>query len=112
MNEVINFKFWILTLMKEDIENLIKSATMNANEDRAATKMLLTNIMKYISTAEERHREVGLVAAKYLETLQRSNEQLVKIATLLQKKENNKDTSISDEEKDELFDLINGEVES
>ena len=29
--------------------------------------------------------EFGLIAAKYLETLQRSNEQLVKLASLLQK---------------------------
>lgn len=95
--------------MKESIETLIESATRNANEDRAATKVLLTGLMKYITNADERHREVGLVAAKYLETLQRSNEQLVKIASLIQKKDNNKSSTISEEEKDELFDLINGD---
>ena len=46
-----------------------------------------------------------IVAAKYLETLQRSNEQLVKTAALLQKQQSS-DASISDEERDELFDLI------
>jgi len=73
---------------------------------------LLTNVMKYMQSVDERHREVGIIAAKYLETLQRSNEQLVKIATLVQKKDSShKDTSISEDEKDELFDLISGQEE-
>jgi|TARA_B100001248_G_scaffold259549_1_gene245804 hypothetical protein len=98
--------------MKKDLEKYIEDATRNINEDRAATKVLLTNLMKYMNISDDRHREVGLVAAKYLETLQRSNEQLVKVASLMQKtirSENN--TSISEDEKDELFDLINTETE-
>ena len=96
--------------MKKDIEELISDATRNVNEDRAATKVLLTNLMKYMQGVDDRHREVGLIAAKYVETLQRSNEQLVKIASLVQKKENlQRNLSISDDEKDELFDLINSE---
>ena len=98
--------------MSKDLKTLIEEATRNASEDRAATKVLLTNIMKYMQSVDERHREVGLIAAKYLETLQRSNEQLVKIAALVHKKEAvNKTTSISEEERDELFDLINGDQE-
>ena len=31
------------------------------------------------------HKEMGLIASKYLETLQRSNEQLVKLSSLIQK---------------------------
>ena len=64
--------------------------------------------MKYMQVSDDRHKEVGLVAAKYLETLQRSNEQLVKLAVLLQKKEN-MTGRISEEDKEELFDLINSE---
>ena len=45
------------------------------------------------------------VPAKYLETLQRSNEQLVKVAALLQKKDN-ANTGLSEKDKDELFDMI------
>ena len=68
--------------------------------------------MKYMQSTDDRHREVGLIAAKYLETLQRSNEQLVKIASLVQKAtKSNLDNSISDDEKDELFDLINKNTE-
>ena len=46
-----------------------------------------------------------MVAAKYLETLQRSNEQLVKIAALMQKKQS-KNEGLSEKDKDDLFDMI------
>jgi len=96
--------------MSKKVEKFIEQATTNITEDRAATKTLLLSLMKYMQSADERHREVGLVAAKYLETLQRSNEQLVKLAALLQRKDSSKD-GISEEDKQELFDLINSEGE-
>ncbi len=71
--------------MSKKVEDYIDQAKSNITEDRAATKTLLMNLMKYMQTSDDRHREVGLVAAKYLETLQRSNEQLVKLAALVQK---------------------------
>ncbi len=92
------------------VKDFIDAATTNITEDRAATKTLLMNLMKYMQSSDDRHREVGLVAAKYLETLQRSNEQLVKLAAILQKGEK-VDNSISDEEKQDLFDLINKNTE-
>ena len=91
---------------KQDVENYIENATNNIVEDRAATKVLLMNLMEYMKTGEDRHREFGQIAAKYLETLQRSNEQLVKLTALLQKKDSGKE-GISEEDKQELFDLIN-----
>lgn len=93
-------------MAKQNLEDYIEQATRNVTDDRAATKSLLMGVMKYMQTGDDRHREVGLIAAKYLETLQRSNEQLVKLAALLQKKEKGVD-GISDEDKQELFDLIN-----
>jgi hypothetical protein len=54
---------------------------------------------------DERKEKVGVVAAKYVETLQRSNEQLVKVSALLQKKTEGQE-GLSDEDKSELFDLI------
>ncbi len=87
------------------MKNFINEAKANITEDRAATKTLLMSLMKYMQVSEDRHKEVGIIAAKYLETLQRSNEQLVKLASLIQKNEK-QDTSISDEEKQEIFDMI------
>ena len=48
------------------------------------------------------------VAAKHIETMQRSNEQLVKVLAL-KHKERNKDIGLTDEDKASLFDLIQGE---
>jgi len=97
-------------MTKKKLNNFIETATQNITEDRAATKTLLMNLMKYMQVSDDRHKEVGLVAAKYLETLQRSNEQLVKLATLLQRGQKSPG-SMTDEDKEELFDLIKGEEE-
>ena len=94
--------------MPKKIEDFIEQAKNNITEDRAATKTLLMNLMKYMQSSDDRHREVGLVAAKYLETLQRSNEQLVKLAALVQK-DSSKVANITEEDKQELFDMINEE---
>ena len=95
--------------MSKKIEDFIDQAKNNITEDRAATKTLLMNLMKYMQTSDDRHREVGLVAAKYLETLQRSNEQLVKLAALVQK-DTKQNQNITEEDKQELFDIINEQV--
>lgn len=91
---------------KKSLESFIDDATQNIVDDRAATKTLLMSLMKHMQAGEDRHREFGIIAAKYLETLQRSNEQLVKLASLMQKR-NSKDEKISEEERQDLFDLIN-----
>jgi hypothetical protein len=89
----------------EEVKDYIKAATLNVKEDRAATKTLLMSLMKYINLTDDRHKEVGLVAAKYLETLQRSNEQLVKLAALMQKGSTGHE-GITEDDKNELFDII------
>ena len=65
--------------------------------------------MKILKQDETKHQYSGPVAAKYLETLQRSNEQLVKVSSLLNKNQSNK--GLTDEDKSELFDLIAKEEE-
>ena len=60
--------------------------------------------------SEHNHKEVSLAAAKYLETLQRSNEQLVKIAGLVQKDEkSNTSFSFSGNDKDDIYNMIQKE---
>tara|TARA_R100001443_G_scaffold75952_1_gene83425 strand:- start:83 stop:403 length:321 start_codon:yes stop_codon:yes gene_type:complete len=94
---------------KPKLQDFIQSATKNVTEDRAATKALLMSLMKYMQVSEDRHKEVGLVAAKYLETLQRSNEQLVKLAALVHKKTSQSPDTMTEKDKQELFDIINSE---
>ena len=86
-------------------EEFVEEAIDNVRKDRAIASSLLVDLMKVLKTDETKHRDSGPVAAKYLETLQRSNEQLVKLATLISKKENVV-TSFSSSEKDDIYNLI------
>jgi len=95
----------------EKLEKYIKEAIDNIRDDRAITRRLLNDVMVYLSKNEERHKEVGMTAAKYVETLQRSNEQMVKISTLLQKKES-KQSGLTSDDKKEIFDLLQGDMEN
>ena len=90
--------------MKE-LDSYIEEAIKNIRSDRAITTTLLMELMEYIKKDEDRKESVGTIAAKYVETLQRSNEQLVKVSALIQKKTNGSD-ELSTEDKEELFDLI------
>ena len=94
--------------MKKDLDSLIEQALENIKNDRQETEILLGSLKEYMNVSKERYADSGPTAAKFVETLQRSNEQLVKLATLVHKKDiTNTTTSISDEEKNELFDMIN-----
>jgi len=87
------------------LQDFIEKSLVNIKEDRAVTKTLLTSLMKYMMVSEDRHKEAGIIAAKYIETLQRSNEQLVKLASLMHRRTATAE-EISEKEKDNLFDLI------
>ena len=90
---------------KKNTNDYVDEVIDNIRHDRAITKGLLTDLLIYIKKSDENHREVGVVAAKYVETLQRSNEQLVKLTGMLNK-EDKSSASLTDEDKNELFDLI------
>ncbi len=92
--------------MKHDVDRYLSEAIDNIREDRDKVKSLLDDLNQFIGTGQVTHREVGLTAAKYVETLQRSNEQLVKISTLLLKKEKEEVISLSDNDKSQIFDMI------
>lgn len=62
--------------------------------------------MSHLKQDDARHQHSGQVAAKYLEVLQRSNEQLVKITSLLAKKQE-KNVGLTAQDKEELYDIIN-----
>jgi len=92
-------------MAKTDLETCLQSALENVENDRALALTLLSDLMLYINKEEARHREVGLTAAKYLETLQRSNEQLVKLSSLLYKKSNATE-GLTATDKEDLYALI------
>tara|TARA_R100001082_G_scaffold94804_1_gene61847 strand:- start:315 stop:608 length:294 start_codon:yes stop_codon:yes gene_type:complete len=93
------------------LDDYILEVTDNVRDDREVTKELLQDILQYLAKNEENHKYVGMVAAKYVETLQRSNEQLVKISSILQKSGVNSGFEMSLDDKDRIYDLINDKDE-
>tara|TARA_R110000851_G_scaffold28450_3_gene79292 strand:- start:1523 stop:1807 length:285 start_codon:yes stop_codon:yes gene_type:complete len=89
----------------KDLDSYIEETIRNIRSDRAITTTLLLELMEYIKRDEDRKESVGAIAAKYVETLQRSNEQLVKVSALIQKKSTVSE-ELSKEDKEEIFDLI------
>ena len=87
-------------------EQFVEEAIDNIRNDRAIASTLLVELMKILKQDETKHQHSGPVAAKYLETLQRSNEQLVKLAILVSKKED-ASSSLSSLEKSDIYELIN-----
>lgn len=95
----------------QNLEEFIGEAIENIRSDRAITSHLLTELVQEMSKQNglSTIQQCGAIASKYVETLQRSNEQIVKLAALLQKKEN-KQQGLTASEKDEIYDLLNSEA--
>ena len=91
--------------MSKKLDDIIKKALANIEEDRLVTRDLLEDAMGYLAKDESRHRDIGMTLAKYVETLQRSNEQMVKVATLISKEEK-KDNGITEVEMENIFSAI------
>jgi hypothetical protein len=94
--------------MSDDFDNLMDEAIDNIRNDRKAAREFLNELANQIAQNSENNRALSPVAAKHIETMQRSNEQLVKVLAL-KHKERNKDIGLTDEDKASLFDLIQGE---
>tara|TARA_R110002074_G_scaffold18590_1_gene59990 strand:+ start:352 stop:642 length:291 start_codon:yes stop_codon:yes gene_type:complete len=93
----------------KDLESLMDEALENIRNDRKSAREFLNEIANQIANDAEQNKYLSPVAAKHIETLQRSNEQLVKLIGLRQKGQS-KTGSLSEEDKDTLFDMIQGEV--
>ena len=89
---------------EQDIENYIDEAIKNIREDRAMASKLLVDLVQFMNKQND-HETLGTTAAKYLETLQRSNEQLTKIVATLGRQQN----SMPQVSEAEIYDMIKGE---
>ena len=89
-------------------DQFVEEAIDNVRSDRAMASTLLIELLKILKQDETKHQHSGPVAAKYLETLQRSNEQLVKLASLMSKKEGIS-TGLSALERSDIYEMIKEE---
>jgi hypothetical protein len=87
-------------------DELIQVAIDNINQDRESAQELLQDVASHIGQQKDRYATVGMVAAKYLETLQRSNEQLVKLIGLMRKTEEDKYGDLNPADKENLYNEI------
>ena len=93
----------------KDLESLYDEALENVRNDRKLAREFLNEVANEIAKDSTQNKYLSPVAAKHVETLQRSNEQLVKIITLRQKGQS-ETLELSDDDKNSLFDMIQGET--
>tara|TARA_R100000231_G_C5268178_1_gene147811 strand:- start:10 stop:309 length:300 start_codon:yes stop_codon:yes gene_type:complete len=92
-------------------DKLLEEAIQNIRLDREATNTALDELCQDIHSGKLDHGRSGMVVAKYLETLQRSNEQLVKVAGLMAKTTKQTET-ITSADIDAIYDNISTSEES
>ena len=88
------------------LDEYLEETTKNIREDRAMAKTLLMDVMADMAASATDRREMGPIAAKFVENLQRSNEQMVKLASILQRQKTT-NVGLTENDKEELFDLLN-----
>tara|TARA_Y100000592_G_C5426442_1_gene296000 strand:- start:215 stop:520 length:306 start_codon:yes stop_codon:yes gene_type:complete len=97
-------------MSKNDLDTLMSEALGNIRNDRKVAREFLNEIANMISGDPDQNKYLSPVAAKHIETLQRSNEQLVKIISIQSKKvESNFELTEADREN--LFDIIQEEAQ-
>ena len=94
-------------MSKESLDNLIGEALENIRNDRKIAKEFLNEIANQIATDADQNRSLSPVAAKHIETMQRSNEQLVKIINIKHKNSTISE-ELSEDDKTNLYDIIQG----
>ena len=93
--------------MSKDLDDLIDEALGNIRDDRKVAREFLNEIANQIAVNSDNNKYLSPVAAKHIETMQRSNEQLVKIIGLQQKTQA-QGFELSDVDKDNLFNMNQG----
>tara|TARA_R110000787_G_scaffold164538_1_gene277629 strand:+ start:191 stop:493 length:303 start_codon:yes stop_codon:yes gene_type:complete len=98
-------------MKNQDLDTLVDEALTNIRGDRKLAREFLNELANEIASDPSNNRSLSPVAAKHVETMQRSNEQLVKLIAIKQK-QGTKETSLTEEDKASLFDMIQGDSPS
>ena len=91
--------------MSKKLDTYLEEAISNIRKDREITRELLNDAVGWLSKDESRHKEIGIVMSKYVETLQRSNEQLVKIVNMMSKQ--TASDGLTDKDLSNIYEMIN-----
>ena len=90
---------------ESDLDTLIGEALDNIRDDRKLAREFLNEIANQIAVDADNTRGLSPVAAKLIETMQRSNEQLVKIIGLKSKNQE-QNFELSESDKSEIYDIL------
>jgi hypothetical protein len=71
----------------KSLEHYLEKAIKNIEEDREITRELLDDVVRYMAKDEALHAKWVPQQLSMLKHFQRSNEQLVKISSLIEKKD-------------------------
>jgi hypothetical protein len=96
-------------MSQKSLESLIDEALTNIRSDRKLAREFLNEVANQIVREPDQNKYLSPVAAKHVETLQRSNEQLVKIIGLRQKGQP-QNVGLTEQDKNDLFDMIQGDT--
>lgn len=104
--KIKNFSDLLDNLSKtEDKKKLLwKEAYQNAVDDRENAHILFVDLLKTSINNSTNHIQFGALMSKYLERMSKSNDQILKLAELIAKEQEELDT-VSD---DEIFSKIQG----
>tara|TARA_R110002074_G_scaffold251622_2_gene423156 strand:+ start:5756 stop:6061 length:306 start_codon:yes stop_codon:yes gene_type:complete len=92
-------------MKNNNLETLMNEALDNIRSDRKVAREFLNEIANQIATDAEQNKYLSPVAAKHIETLQRSNEQLVKLIGI-RTKSTPTNVELSENDKNHIFDII------
>ena len=95
-------------MSKNNLDDLLDEALTNIRNDRDLAKEFLNEISNVIASDAEQNKYLSPVAAKHIETMQRSNEQLVKIISLKSKSQE-QNFELSENDKNEIYDILQKE---
>ena len=89
----------------EDKKKLLwKDAYQNALEDRESANILVTDLLMQIQGSLTNHSSYGSIMSKYLERMAKSNDQILKLAELVAKEQEEQNTISPDD----IFNEIGG----
>lgn len=95
--------------MSYEVDKLLKESIDNVKTDRAYGIKLLNDLIVLMGSKNDldTHKRLGEIAAQYLETLQRSNDQLVKLTVVAGKLKKDDEGGLSKKELDQLYGELN-----
>ena len=90
----------------EDKKKLLwKEAYQNSVDDRETAGMLLTDLVLQCQGSQANHLQFGSLMTKYLERMNKSNDQILKLAELIAKEQEKQEYVSSDD----IFSKITGQ---